>query len=551
MHMMHSYQGAKDTKKPASYCRILDYIEQQGTEGERLKDLIVHACCASSLTPRHGKPGVTLMWPSAKTLDEIEKAVYGADEVAHYKASQRLKAHILCDVYNDKTPFVAGKAAVNSMYPARSCGVKKATGSTVEFDNGTTAELDKAFKVLTDPAAPRVNLAVWRVKSGELPIDGAESKVVKVAKKKGGNEPDAAQAKKCCDFRRAILTTVEKRFIAEQGHSNAYMACYASLYNWYKEKYPAVLYNSIIPLTSCTPIDLYLILYAKCCDTGQYLIDQQQLEEWWSEGQGGHHDVSAVCKDIIEALSVTNHYTDKVGLYDAAQRVAMLQAVNESRAKLARATCDDFRNCVAIFCAEYERLHGVAASHNFLPEPIAELYKKPECKIAHDDLRYVTKLMFAKLAQHWDEGAFCEFIGTVHKSLCYPVPKATLVHAGTVRYTIDGGRELQPQIYALCASDYLWFFPHTLADSNKAAGSMKITTTMPEVGHRRLWQDLVHALYKHDASSALDSASVPDEAHQEMYNALRSVLEGAEGAEANANKLLSKYTVAGGFSYRR
>lgn len=547
---MHSHHGAKDNnKKPAAYCRILDYVEQQGVEGERLKDLIVYNCCTGLLAPRHGK-GVTLMWPTTKTIDEIEKAVYGSDEVAHYKAAQRLKAHILTDVYNDKTPFAVGKLVNNGMYPARSCVVKKATAVTVEFENGATAELDKGFKVLTDPTTPRINIAVWRIKSGEMQTDGAEAKIIKVSKKKGGNEPDCAALKKCTEFRRMILSTVEKRFAAERGQSNAYMACYASLYNWYKEKYPAVLYNVIIPLTSCTPIDLYLILCA-VNEAKQHLLDQQQLEEWWSEGQGGHHDTSAVCKDIISALSTANHHTNQIGLYDATQRVRMLQSVNESRAKLARATCDDFRNCVQAFCAEYTRLHEVAASSNFFPESISELYKKPECKIAHDDLRYVTKLMFAKLTQNWDETSFHEFCATLHKSLSYPVPKATLIHAGTVRYTIDGGRELQPQIYALCASDYLWFFPHTLADSNKAAGSMKITNVMPEVGHRRLWQDLVLALHKNETSSALDSTSVPDEAHQEMYNALRSVLEGAEGAEANANKLLSKYTVAGGFSYRR
>lgn len=531
--------GARDTKKPVAYCRIIDYVEHCGPEGERLKDLFQFTCSMRLLSSLHGKSGVTLMWPTVKVIGEIEDAVYKGDEASIFKAQQRLRAHVLCNVYNEKNPFIVDKQAVNCLVPSRGVKVKEASSKTVKFDKSAnsdpaTAELDTAFKVVTDPQNPRVLLSVWRMKSGEMPIDGPEASVPKPTKK--GGDVRAVHDQESKNYRCGIIATIEKQYAAQEGKVDVYGKYYASLYNHLETSHPDVLLEVVIPLTSCTPIDLYLILEPY---SSSHLIAHSIIKEWWEEHKGSDlQNKAEVCKKIISVLTEGHHRTT-AGLYDPAKRVAMLKLVNESRSKLLNAICSDFKNCVKAYETEYANLWHAADS--FLPGAILRLYSNPAVKIAHDDLRYVASMLFTKLATQWDAATFEQLKSDIKHSLCSQ--KAVLVHASTVKYTIDGGRELQPQIYAFCASDYLWFFPHTMADSEAAAKGMKILNMQPETGRKGLWRDLVYALCRPTcASTALDNQTPLGEAHRELYNALRDLMEqDSATVTAEAERVLAKY----------
>ncbi len=533
--------GTKETRKPAAYCRIIDYINHSGAEGERLHDVLQFTCQLGLLSNLRGKSGITLMWPTSKTLDEIENAIYRGDGASIYAAQQRLRAHVLSDVFNEKTPFATGKPAVNCLTPSRSNVVKKATGKTVEFEKSANGEpavatLDEAFKVVTDPANPRVLLAVWRMKSGEMPMDGPEMAAPRPLKKKaGGNPPppDAASG----ELRRRILKEVETTYKQHHGTGSAYLDTYASLFTFLKGRHDDVLFDVVLPLTSFTPIDLYLIL--EPYQTGAPLIDDHIIRTWWDDHRGVANDKHAVRREVIGLLE-NGHPSAPAGLYSAPARVEMLKKVNAARAAILTAVCADFKNCVSVFTQKYGELMG--ASGDFWPASIRHLYATADTKLAHDDLRYVTKMTFDKLATAWSDIGFEQARNNIEQCLSGSAPKAPLVHAGTVKYTINGGRELQPQIYMLAASDYLWFFPHTMVDSDAASKGMRLLELPPEVGRKGLWRDLVYAMCRPScAPSSLDADSAHNAAHAELYNALRDVISEANGATEEAEKVLAKY----------
>src|SRR2546430_716902 len=132
----------------------------------------------------------------------------------------------------------------------------------------------------------------------------------------------------------------------------------------------ACLFDAVVPLTSCTPIDLYLILEPFTHPT-DYLVPHHLVEEWWNSSRNadfGSGGSSAVCGKLAGWLDNQQHAHG--GIYDAGKRREMLKEINTSRGKLIQSVCGNFKACVEEVHEEYRGLMTKAQSIGFYPQPI-------------------------------------------------------------------------------------------------------------------------------------------------------------------------------------
>lgn len=480
--------SAKEFK---TFCRIIDYVHSANPD---LGAIMVGVCSDLPLNSLKGKPGITFLMPQDKAfLDTLEKLAYSDKTEEANKAGEMLNALIIRDYIRSPAEWKSREIS-NSLYPAQVVEVESTTAKEVVFKSGAKAVLDEKFR----DASRRQNLAVWKL-TGSIPV--TTDKLAKPPQRKpqgktGAYQPDAVHAQR---LRFKIGIIVENEYAAACAHSHAvgrngattdvYQEYSLSLVDFilHERKDRALALERVIPMIGFDKMDFYFLVEPHK-NGGEYLLDDNLINEWWSWKRDHKCSISSVTRDINSILNDASGtgliYTD---------RSKVLEAIARARASVAAAIDGRPRQAVddlAKVYTELESSNTISGVGPIYPTGVAHYYaSEPGLKMMHDELRYRAFGAFAKLeAELFDVFSYHHLVNLIgeclHAGTSERDGQRKLLSRATVRSMISP-TELIDEIKVFLYSTMFLQIPLTPTDADQL--KQKYTTSRPDPANMRVY----------------------------------------------------------------
>jgi hypothetical protein len=416
-----------------SFCKISDYLE---LHDEELYNLFKGTCLIPELMSMKGKDGITLLSPQGAFRKKIADLATSDDVAEFRKASEILRACILRDVYKSAADWNAKRANIpNSQYPSQHLEIESATGKEVVTKSGAKLKPDEKFRDGTESG----KLAVWIIASGEIvPTTDKPAKKRIPVKGKGvsGGRVNIESIQSSTRF--SIITTVENAFLADmiQGNMgresgrfpirggsrvkplasrrrNAFLEAFLSFAHYAHaeagEEGRRVLYEWILPHMSFNNSDLYYVLQPFSEPSSQFV--PESMIEGWVEFAATHdvnfqETVGVLCNALSNPPAQYRQcklYSDRPGIENAIDRIRK----------------NDVEQCVPRACyetasARYSKLetaNSINDLQGIYPESTAKYYAAhPGLKLAEDELRYVSHILFRDIQKGSKNAAECNAV---------------------------------------------------------------------------------------------------------------------------------------------
>jgi hypothetical protein len=398
-----------------AWCRISDFLEATDPE---YADLLKGTCANLNLNTK-GKPGLTLLIapPGSDLRKKITKLAYSSDYKEVQQACDMLNAMILRVPLKTASDWNANSGNIpNSIFPSQHVEIVSAKGDEIKFKSGAVAELNKKFK----DSSKRQNLAVWDLKSGEIPV--TSDKPAKAAVKgKNGAYIGSAREAKTSDAVVAIIHQAEKEFldllvnpkpgrlignvssmtrVGGCGPYGAYkplnklprdpfLELTLSLVQFAHEKRRDELYDWIIPHISFNKVDPYLILQPYVPPSKRFLQDEF-INDWINYCKDNVIKFQAAI-DCVNSCLMSHH--DSSWLYT--DRMKIIQYVDDKRVEAIRSFSGS-GTWFGILQAMYRDMHldGDDTSKMFPEALMAHYAENPKLKMFEDEARYITTVFF-------------------------------------------------------------------------------------------------------------------------------------------------------------
>jgi hypothetical protein len=395
-----------------TFCRISDYIESADPE---FAELLKGTCSILNLNTK-GKPGLTLLVPQDKAYrKKIADLAYSASPKDAQTACDMLNALIIKDVFKTGADWMTKKANIpNSVFPNQHVEVDSASGKEVKFKSGAKAVIDEKFI----DSSKRNNLSVWHLVSGEIPVTTDKPSKPVIRGKKGAYAGGADPVDENQQLLINLVTKLESeylhllkdpapgrnignvsKYITGGSYGNfkpltalerdPFLEVTLSLVQFAKKEYPDILYNWILPHISFNKIDVYLILqpYAKF----RRFLPPVFVQDWLKYCT----NTTIKFQEAIDCVNTClNTHKDKSLLYS--DRLKAMELIDETRRSTFEGgfTREKFRVAAMIYMDFMKEVDSLA---NLFPEELMNYYREhQELKMAEDELRYVTNIMFEK-----------------------------------------------------------------------------------------------------------------------------------------------------------
>lgn len=461
------------SKQFKTYCRIIDYVDAVDPE---LASIMRGTCADMPLGSLKGKPGITFLMPQDKAFRaKLEKLAYSDKTEEANKAADMLNALIIRDVFKSPSEWKSREVA-NSLLPSQVVDVDSVTAKEVVFKSGARAVLDENFK----DSSRRSNLAVWKLVSGELPVTTdkpAQNKFTKHKGKTGAYEPGNLQTQ---SERFKIALAVENAYalcrlqhesnVTGHGHRDVYLEHSLSLISYILNvrNDSATLYEKVLPLISLDKLDFYLLVEPHRA-SGQYLLDDALIHEWWVQRNSHVCSPSKVIQEIERLLS------SGTGALVYTNRALILEKIADARQRIGQVADYRPRNSVDEIAKVYEELESsntIGGAGPIYPAALAQFYaSEPGLKMIQDELRYLTFGAFKTLeANAFDFGAFHELTNMIGE--CLHAASADdrarmhkLLNKNMIKYLISPSENVQ-EIKIFLYSTMFMFIPLTNSEAS-------------------------------------------------------------------------------------
>lgn len=480
-----------------THCRILDYLDSVEPD---LARIIRGVCVDMSLTSLRGKPGITFLMPvDPKFRKRLEELAYSDKPEDANKASDMLNNLIIKDVFKQAGDWKSRQVA-NSLVPSQVIDVDSTTKNEVVFKSGAKAVIDDRF---IDSSKDR-RLAVWKL-SGEIPI--TTDKIAKELPKKkkgvvGAYEPGNLQSQ---SERFKIALAVENSYALrrlQQDNSgekqcDVYLETVLSLVHYIKNvrKDEALLHDKVLPILSLDKADFYFLVEPHRA-SGDYLLDNSLISEWWAcRGQSYMNPID-IRKDIDAMLSGSTGaaiYSQKSQLMDKIADIR--QQISQRAAARPRSSADEIE---AIY-SELEKSNSIGGIGNVFPADLAQYYaNNPGLKMLQDELRYLTYGAFKQLeSRGFDVNSFHDLTNMIGEYLYSSTAderarSQKLLNKNTLKYMIAPTEKAQ-EIQIFVNSTMFMYIPLTSAEASNL--KVKNSVSRPDPSHIVLF-NIAKDLYK-------------------------------------------------------
>jgi len=466
------------SKQIKTYCRITDYLEVVDPD---LYRLIKGVCADMALNSLRGKAGITFLMPLDKAFrQKLEKLAYSEKPADADKAQDMINACIIKDIFHEPSQWMAKKDDIpNSLDPPQHVALESSTTTEIIFKCGARATIDKDFHV----ASRKSKLAVWKLTSGEIPLNGPLATLKHVHK---AQQDENAERRKKRDNvtggydapsietqseRYKIALAVENEYAlcqlkragseSRQCDSDIYASTVLSLVNYivYHRKDLSLMYNSILPLIVYDKMDFYILVEPHRAE-GDYLLDDSLIHEWWIHKQSLQFSSQSICGEIAKM------YGDGcklAALYN--NRPKILKHISDIRQRQMSSSESRPRSIVDNIATVYEELetkNTIGGCGPVYPPGVATMYAKDRgLKMIHDELRFLAYGAFKRLeARSFDIGTFHELTNMIGE--CLYAATATerskaqrLLNKNTIKYLISPGEKIQEIRVFLCSTMFL------------------------------------------------------------------------------------------------
>jgi len=415
-----------------AHLQIIDYLDI--IDPEFAQD-IRHCCANISLQPGRGKPGVTLLYPTEKSYREkIHKLAVSKDPADVGKACQMVNAMILREKLKTPDDWDSMKDDIpNSLFPSQQITVTKTSASKITLLGGSViVEPDSGFI----DASTRSNLAVWRIISGEIPINGPKSSKAGSPGGKSGaprrrgptlREPgsreggyEVSQEAAAANLRFSIGLAAENAYLAFAGKKNVFCQYAMSLARYIESNDSAVFYDCVLPSISFRCMDFYILVEPHNFN-GPYLVPTRIIRDWWEQFNYAIESMENILqyRDWINSKLIAAP-AGSAAIYSADKRIHLISEIDSLRMETSDKSSSNPRCSVAHIREAYQKVETqniIGDVMNVFPAGTAAYFKAaPGLKLMHDELRYLTELMFIRLesAPAFDRAQFqtiVEYIG--------------------------------------------------------------------------------------------------------------------------------------------
>ena len=248
------------SKKLKMYCHIHQWVD---VKDGALAGVFTDLCMKNALAG--GRSGATLLYPTAAVRKEIATKAYSA---APEEAIRLLNAHIIPTAVRTAANFRSGVGS--------RLGIKLEVESASDSDSTVTLKGGATLKPASDFLSLRNNLAVWEVKSGEVPLEGAAFE----APKRGRGEYRGGSA--FINSRQELAATVENAYDMCMRSDRCrtkdpYLAHAVSLLNFLKGTHPNALV-AVLPMIDRDPaVTFYLLVEPYKTEGTDYVLDHDVL----------------------------------------------------------------------------------------------------------------------------------------------------------------------------------------------------------------------------------------------------------------------------------
>lgn len=451
--------------KASISCSINNYLEDSYPE---IYEFLRLSC--ANVTNLSHKNGITFLVPvEKKTVDKLKKSLESDNMDEFTQACNMLNAMIIYDVMNDTSDWNSKKDDIPNAL-RQHVEIDSVTTKLVKFKNGATAVLDEKFKPrVSDPErGPR--LRVWLL-TGEIPVTTDKPATFKyrlkkgeLPPKKGGYSPSNEQM---LSVRWSIAIAVENIYMFEKeqnpgptmtqkghsfgfganstdnmkpshlrgGYKNAYLDYTMSLVDFISTRYNKLLFDVVLPNIAFQVADFYILLEPHKT-SGKFLIDDDIIEEWWSNM--GSFNTAATIKKVSVWLSNPPQEYKRFAVYS--NRLGIIGAVDEIRTNWRV----NPKNIVPTVQGIYNTLvtaNRIGNISNIYPAPLIEYYSSnPIMKLIQDEMRYVVYLMMETMNHQlgFSRADFANIITTI-ASYTYGASDKSLklFNATTIANSID------------------------------------------------------------------------------------------------------------------
>lgn len=421
------------SKKFQTYCRIGDYIE---TIEPELHSVMQGLCVLDTLNSRKSnKGGTTFLLPTDKKWrEDLAKYAYSSDVNEAQKAVNMLNAHIIRDVFRSPAEWMSkDKYLANSLFPSQRVDIKGVAGTAeVEFENGSKAKLDPAFK----DSSRNKNLAVWKIDK-PLPVtDNKPAPVKQVVKPKRGGYADLSEFsqqqrsqiaiaveneyKLWCAAGAGTSVTVPHHTFTLRADTSPYEAAIFSLLKFLltDPNCKQALYCAI-PTLTWGKIDFYTLVEPHN-NTGNYLLDDSIIAAWWKH-RIAHTDANAadICKQIDALVASPPADAPQCAYYH--NRAKMFSEIRAARHRVLELSGAQPRKVLEFISEIYKTLavdNKIGNCADVYPAALHQYYAAdPLRKLAHDELRFISCTAFEELRARWSAGAFNELANIIGEAM--------------------------------------------------------------------------------------------------------------------------------------
>jgi hypothetical protein len=381
-----------DKKRLQKYGRIIKYIEDCHSE---LYEVIDNLGLYNSFTPRKGC-GVTFILPHTAFLSKLTEETYGPNPD---KAIDSLKSLILLVTLKDTSDWDKMRDDIPNLL-GQKLKVKKISKNGVMLENGAILELDPKFQTMES----RQNMAVWKLREGEIPLDGPASdyKYVKSMRKTKNSKPEESN-----EDRVVYARNIEHA--SEREGQVVYLREMASLLHHLKN-HRRDLFDMCQSILDPSPrISFYLLLepYYKGEDP---LISKSVLDKWNLKPHPHFPESAAFWKKVFNNLD--SRHSDAL-IYSINGRKQIRMAVSKVRDALARAANPKAKlERINAIYNEIESKNTIAGYGPIYPPNVSQIYKnRPGFKEWQDNSRLLLRLYFEKYDGMELELKLAEFSG--------------------------------------------------------------------------------------------------------------------------------------------
>lgn len=369
------------SKGSSNACSLFNYFENN-KKHNRFHEIVKGLCVSYIFSPKKS-PGITVLAPNDKLLDQIEKLYESNDYNDVVKAREIVKSLVIkADIksmddwlrYSDDAPNWLGQKV-----PIKVDGGKVMV-------NGQPVVMDGEFNDVSE----KRNLAVWLLQGDKgVGVSNPEStaKMNRVAKKdkKGSYQYSYSGGAAPAEGLRGKIATVVENIAVKEG-VNTFISHTADLLKFMKNKNEEEYRSKLLPnVTLDSMVDFYLLVDPHSMASTP-LINDVSLRTWWGtvSSKDAGTTGGAYVSEVEQDLKNLNNESKMSEVVESA-RVAVtesgntLKSINKAYAKLASD-------------------NSIAGHAGVYPKGFADYMKSnPEWKMLSDQLKFGIALKEAEL----------------------------------------------------------------------------------------------------------------------------------------------------------